>query len=175
MNQPSIQTHIPMIASTLPEEPKELAEGRPDFPTPSLWQERVQVVHKRTNRRAVVVRIDRGTNQFRAFYPDEGEVGADGKPVGVYSTRTDWQNFADWDVQVTFSPKELERQAALAKLENELDAINKVDPEAFAWIQVLIDDGDPKKALAKLEAMRRGGFIKEAAHAALSETKKGGK
>ncbi len=170
---PTIATHVPITAE-LPKESNELAVGRPDLPTPSLWQLSVQASHKVTKRVAVVARVDWGTNMFRAFYPDEGEV-INGKPVGRFSERTEWEHCKDWDVSVTFSPKELERQKALVMLEDEM---MKLDPSESAAVMVLVDGDDPVRGLAKLEALRRLGVIKmstAAAQAVISETKKASK
>jgi hypothetical protein len=158
---PTIDTHVPIKVTDLPNEPAELAVGRPDLPTPSLWQNSVQVTHKATGRKAIVVRVDWGTNMFRAFYPEQQR----------FSERTEWEHCRDWDVDVTYSPRELERQAARNKLEAE---IAKLDPSSFAAVQVLCDDDDPAKALAKLEALRQLGVVKaspEAAQAVITEGK----
>jgi len=150
---PSIATHIPLIVSGIPAESAEVIDGRPDAPTPSLWQNGSAVTHKVTKRKCVVTRIDYVTRQFRGFFPDENR----------HSDRTGWENMNDWDVEVTLSPAEIERQNARAKLEEEM---TKLDPDSFAAVSVLCDDDDPAKALAKLEAMRRLGVIKVSAAAA---------
>lgn len=171
---PSIETHVP-VTTTLPEESNDLAVGRPDLPTPSLWQHSVQVSHKVTKKLAVVARVDWATNMFRAFYPDEGERGPDGIPVGRFSERTEWEHCHNWDVSVTFSPRELERQKARTMLEDEMA---KLDVGEAAAVMVLVDGDDPVKGLAKLEALRRLGVIKgsvEAVQAVIAETKKAGK
>ncbi len=170
---PNISTHVPLVAN-LPKEGTDLAVGRPDLPTPSLWQEAVQVSHKVTKKVAVVARIDWGTNMFRAFFPDEGEI-VNGKPAGRFSERTEWEQCHNWDVAVTFSPRELERQAALSLLSDEM---SKLDPAESAAVMVLVDGDDPVKGLAKLEALRRLGVVKmsaSAAQAVIAETKKAGK
>lgn len=173
MNQPptapTVETHVPITAE-MPDESTELAVGRPDLRTPSLWQHSVKVTHKVTGREAVVARVDYGTNMFRAFYPNEGPV-IDGKPSGRFAERTEWENCRDWRVDVTFSPRELERQQARVQLEQE---IAKLDANSLAAVTVLCDDPDPAKALAKLEALRRMGIIKtssDVAQAAVAEVK----
>ncbi len=172
---PTIDTHVPQKAE-LPKESADLAVGRPDAPTPSLWQEAVQVTHKITKKVAVVARVDRPCNIFRAFYPNEGELDPNtGNPVGRFSERTEWEACKDWDVSVTFSPRELERQKARTMLEDEMA---KLDPSESAAVMVLVDGDDPVKGLAKLEALRRLGVVKgstEAVKAVMAETKKAGK
>lgn len=181
MNTPSIETHVPLQVH-IPEEPRELAVGRPDIPPPSLWKGSVKVRTAHTHRwgagkEAVVVRVDHSTNMFRAFYPDEGPIDdTTGKPVGRFAERTEWEHCRDWTVEVTFSPKELERQAARMKLESEIALLDKT---SLAAVSILCDDADPVKALAKLEALRQLGIVKassEAAQVVIAETtKKGGK
>lgn len=174
MNQPTIETHIP-VHGELPEEPVHEAD-RKDIPVPSLWQPGVRVFHRQTKRRAVIVRADHATNMFRAFYPDDGPLNEAGVPEGRFSTRTEWEQFANWEVETTFSPRELERQAAAAKLSEE---IAQLDPTSLAAVSVLCDDTDPVKALAKLEALRALGVVKASAAAARvvveAVNKKGGK
>lgn len=170
---PSIDTHVPVTAE-MPNEATDLAVGRPDLPVPSLWQKAVQVKHKITGKVAVVATVDHAMNMFRAFYPDEGDIDLDtGRPKGRFSARTDWEQFKNWDVAVTFSPRELERQAAMARLHTE---IAKLDATGLAAVTVLCDDPDPTKALAKLEALRALGVVKvstEVAQVAVAEVKKG--
>jgi len=159
---PTIETHIP-LTEEIPPEPTELAVGRPDIPPPSLWQHSVKVVHKVTGKTAIVQRVDWAMNMFRAYYPDEGR----------FAERTEWEHCRNWDVAVTFSPKELERQRARAQLDEE---IAKLDPKGFAAVTVLCDDPDPARALAKLEALRQLGVVKaspEAAAHVVAEVKKG--
>lgn len=171
---PSIDTHIPKTAS-LPAEPAHLSDGRPDLPTPSLWQNSVRCTHKVTGKPAIVVRVDYGTNMFRAFFPEEGDIDPDTQErKGRFAERTEWEHCANWDVEVTYSPKELERQAARAQLEME---ISKLDATGLAAVTVLCDDPDPTKALAKLEALRALGVVKvssEAAKVAVDAVKKAG-
>ncbi len=172
---PNISTHVPLTAN-LPKESNDLSVGRPDLPTPSLWQEAVQCTHKVTKKVAVVARVDWGTNMFRAFYPDEGEIDpTTSKPKGRFSERTEWEQCNAWDVAVTFSPRELERQKALTLLEDEM---GRLDPTESAAVMVLVDGDDPVRGLAKLEALRRLGVIKmspAAAQVVMAETKKAGK
>ena len=153
---PSIATHIP-VTMELPDEPDRGDVDRPVMPTPSLWQVGVKVKHRETGREAVVRRIEYATNQFRAWFPNEGESGEDGKPRGRWSERTQWERCDDWKPEVTLSPAELERQKIRAEFEGELA---KVDPAMFEDIKVLCDDADPAKALAKLKAYRRMGAMK---------------
>ncbi len=111
----------------------------------------------------MVARIDHATNLFRAYYPDEDR----------FDSRTEWRQCKDWQVDVTFSPAELQRQAAKTKLDQE---VSRLDAAELAAVMVLVDDPDPAKALGKLEALRRMGVIKAspaAAHAAAIEAKKG--
>lgn len=168
---PSIATHIPVTVD-MPDEDATLAVGRPDLPTPSLWQRSVQVAHKITGKSAIVQRVDYATNMFRAFYPDEGELDPEtGAPKGRFAERTEWEHCRDWNVAVTFSPKELERQAAFKKLRDEMDRLDKT---TLALMSVLCEDADPVRALAKLEALRHIGAVKvapEVAAAAIDEMK----
>ncbi len=169
---PSIETHVPKTAE-IPEEENELAVGRPDIPVPSLWQQSVRVVHKVTKQPAIVARVDWSMNMFRAYYPDEIDPKTGDK--GRFATRTEWQHCRDWDVEVTFSPRELERQAARQLLEDE---ISRLDAKSLAAVTVLCDDTDPEKALAKLTALKELGVVKvsvAAAKVAVDEVKKGGK
>lgn len=156
MNQPNLDTHV-AVTEEVPEEAAELAVGRPDAPTPSLWQRAVRCRRKTDGKVAVVHKIDWYTNMFRAWYPDEGPVGDDGKPAGRFSERTEWEHCANWDVEVTFSAAELERQAAAKKLSA---AIALLDARDLGLASVLCDDPDPTKALAKLEMLKRAGVIK---------------
>lgn len=153
---PSIETHIPKTEA-VPNEPNELAVGRPDAPTPSLWQRSVKVKHKVTGRPALVHKVDWSMNMFRAFFPEEGEIDPEtGRPVGKFSERTEWEHCANWDVEVTFSPAELERQAAKTRLSEE---IAKLEGRSLALATMLCDDPDPAKALGKLELMISAGLI----------------
>lgn len=154
---PSIATHVPVTVEALPDEDPTLASDRPDEPTPSLWQRSVKVRHKATGKPAIVHRVDWATGMFRAFYPDEG-------PNGRFAERTEWEHCRDWDVEVTFSPKELERQAAARQLQEE---IAKLDETSMAAVAVLVDGDDPAKALAKIEALRKLGVVKASAEAAV--------
>lgn len=150
---PHVATHVAETAE-LPQEPLDQIEDRPDEPTPSLWQRSVRVQHKVSGREAVVVRCDYYTNMFRAFYPDER--AGDGS-MGRYGTRREWEHCHDWHVRSVFSPAELDRQAAIAKLEVELA---KLDAKDLALVQVLCDDPDPNKNFAKMQALRAAGLIK---------------
>lgn len=153
---PSIETHIPKTEA-VPDEPAELAVGRPDAPTPSLWQRSVKVRHKVTGRPALVHKVDWAMNMFRAFFPEEGDVDPEtGKPLGRFAERTEWEHCANWDVEVTFSPAEIERQAARARLS---EAIAKLEGKSLALATVLCDDPDPAKALGKLELLISTGVI----------------
>lgn len=157
---PNIETHVP-VTSELPPEGQELAVGRPDIPPPSLWQQSVKVVHKLTGQVAVVVRVDWNTNMFRAYYPDEIDPNT-GKP-GRFSDRTEWQHCKSWDVAVTYSPRELERQAARKLL---VEKTARLDAKSLAAVSVLCDDADPAKSLAKLEALVALGVVKAEAEVA---------
>lgn len=162
---PNIETHVAETAD-LPGEDYGNLVGREDLPVPSLWQPKVKVTHKRTGRKAVIFRIDHGMQMFRAFYPDEDRL----------ATRTEWEQCKDWDVDVTFSPAELERQAAMAKLEEE---INKLDARSIGLARVLCDDADPNKALAKMNLLVQSGMLTpmsaEAAEALIAEPKRAAK
>src|SRR5690606_21902389 len=116
-------------------------------------QQSVRVRHKVTGRVAVVARIDHGMNMFRPYYPD----------TKTFAPRTHWEHCREWDVEVTFSPKELERRAATEQLEQELA---ELDADAMAAFVALVDEDDPAKALGKLEALRRLGVIKAPPEAA---------
>lgn len=160
---PTIDTHVPIIVE-MPTEPNESTNDRPDLPVPSLWQKSVQARHKVSGKVAIVVRVDWSMNMFRGFYPDEGDLDEDKKPKGRFATRTEWEHCRDWEVSVTYSPKELARQEARAQLEAE---IRKLDAKGLAAVRVLCDDDDPAKALAKLEALRQLGVVKVSAEAAV--------
>jgi hypothetical protein len=160
---PSLETHVP-VQVHVPSERNDVLVGRPDLPTPSLWQNSVLVTHRETKRRAVVHRVDWATNMFRPYYPDEGEVDPETKkPKGRFAERTEWEHCRDWLVEVTFSPAELARQAARDRLEAEMALL---DAKELAAVAVLCDDPDASKALAKLEALRALGIVKVSAAAA---------
>jgi hypothetical protein len=165
---PSIATHIP-LTEELPTEGADLAVGREDLPTPSLWQRSVRVRNKLTGEPAIVHRVDWGTSMFRAFYPSRP--GENGEP-GRFGQRTEWEHCRQWDVEVTYSPNELERQATRKQLEEE---IAKLDEASMALVTVLCDDPDPKKAMAKLRALIAAGMVKGSPVAAQTvlESKKG--
>lgn len=172
--QPTLDTHVPLKVHVPKEDVGATGGGRPDLPAPSIWQRSVKVKRKVDGKEAVVHVVDLPTMMFRAWYPDEGEVDPEsGKPKGRFSERTEWEHCRNWDVEVTFSPKELERQAARRKLEDEMATL---DPKELALVDVLCDDTDPTKALAKLEALRRAGIVSarpELAQAALEELRAG--
>lgn len=147
---PSIDTHVPLTAELPPENQGQLV-GRPDLPTPHLWQGKVKVKHKATGRPAVVVRVDYGMMMFRAYYPE------DNNGAGRFSERTEWEHCHAWEVEVTWSEAELERQAAAKLLEEQ---IAKLDAKQIALARVLCDDKDPNKALAKLRLLIQGGLVK---------------
>jgi hypothetical protein len=150
---PSLATHVPQTGELPPEDQGQLT-GRPDLPVPSLWQGKVKVRHKTTGEPAIVARVDFGMMMFRAFYPArEGRDGA----VGRWSERTEWEHCREWDVEVTFSPAELERQAAKRLLEEQIE---KLDATQIALAKVLCDDADPNKALAKLRMLIQAGLVK---------------
>jgi hypothetical protein len=150
---PSLATHVPQTGELPPEDQGQLT-GRPDLPVPSLWQGKVKVRHKTTGEPAIVARVDFGMMMFRAFYPArEGRDGA----VGRWSERTEWEHCREWDVEVTFSPAELERQAAKKLLEEQ---ISRLDAQQIALARVLCDDADPNKALAKLRMLIQSGLVK---------------
>jgi len=155
MNAPTISTHVPLTES-LPEEAAELAVGRADIDPPSLWKRTVSVTHKVNGRKGVIVRVDHAMCMFRAYYPDTKQ----------FAPRTEWEHFRDWAPDVTFSPEELSRQAAIHAYKLELD---KLDADALALASVLCEDADPAKSLAKLRMMMSAGLIKLGANAAVAE------
>lgn len=137
-NVPTHETHQP-IQVTIPTEDDTRTERGP-MPTPSLWQVGVKATHKATRREVVVRVIDHKTNQFRA-------VGDD---------RTTWQACAEWDVLVELTPQERKKDEARLVLQDEIASL---DAEVLPLVEVLCDDADPEKALAKLRAMRRAGML----------------
>jgi hypothetical protein len=155
VDSPSPDTHIP-IKVEIPNESNDVAVGRPDMPPPSLWQRSVKVVRKLDGKEAVVHRIDWSTMMFRAYYPDE--INRETGEKGRHADRTEWEHCRDWNVSVTFSPAELERQAARKMLDDE---IAKMDARNLALAKVLCDDDDPNKALAKLKLLVESGLIKQ--------------
>lgn len=170
MNAPNLQTHVPVMMENMPAESAELAVGRPDLPTPSLWQRGVKVKRRIDDKEAVILRVDWDTNQFRAFYLDEGDIDPETRrPAGRMSERTEWEQCSEWYPEVTLSPAEKERQRARDELAL---AIQQLDATELAAVEVLCDDPDPAKGLAKLIALRRLGVIKaapEVAQAAMVE------
>lgn len=156
---PNHETHVP-VKVDIPADADYSGEGRKFMPPPSLWQPGVLVTHKASGKKAVVRVIDFYTNQFRAFHPETGE----------NDERTVWRRCEDWLPEVTLSPAEQEKQAAREALEAQ---IAKLDAKELGLVSVLCDDPDPKKALAKLAAMRNAGLIKgdaEVVAAALEKT-----
>jgi hypothetical protein len=143
---PNHETHVPIKVEVPPDNDWN-GSGRPPEPTPSLWQQGVKVMHKLTGKVGVVRVVDHYTNQFRAHYPETGE----------NDDRTTWNSCHEWNVAVTLSPAEAEKQRAREALEAE---IAKLDPEELAAVDALVDGDDPKKGLAKLEALRKLGVIK---------------
>lgn len=136
---PDHTTHTP-INVIVPKEDDVGAE-RERLPTPSLWQDGVMVTHKQDReRKGHVRRVDHMTRQFRLV----------GQP------RTSWESFDNWDVLVEKSEAEKQKDAAREKLQAELAAL---DADDLASVEVLCDDPDPAKALAKLGAMRKLGII----------------
>ena len=143
---PHISTHVPLLVD-IPKEEVDQSEDhrRADITPPNIWPRAVGVVRKSDGKRAAVHVLDLNTRQFRAYYPEEQRFG----------DRTEWHPFDAWNVDVTFSPAELERQAAATKLSAELDALNGAELKLF---QAFCMDDDPRKALAKLDAMRDSGL-----------------
>lgn len=168
---PHVDTHIAERVE-LPPEPSDDEQDRPDEPTPSLWQNSVKVVHKLSQRTAVVVRVDWNMNMFRAYYPDER--AKDGT-MGRFSSRREWEHCHDWLVQTTYSPAELDRQAAHTRLEAELDDMARTDPKGLALAQALCDDPDPARNFAKLQKLREAGLIKSSAEVMTAAVEKGKK
>lgn len=150
---PTPETHVP-ITVVIPDEKNDVAVGRPDQPPPSLWQRSVKVVRKLDGKEAVVHRVDWSTMMFRAYYPDE--INRETGEKGRHSDRTEWEHCRDWNVSVTFSPKEIERQAARKLIDEELA---KMDAKNLARAQMLCDDEDPNKAFAKLQMLIEAGFV----------------
>ena len=153
VDAPTPETHV-AIKVEIPNESNDVAVGRPDQPPPSLWQRSVKVVRKLDGKEAVVHRVDWSTMMFRAFYPDE--VNRETGEKGRHADRTEWEHCRDWNVAVTFSPAEIERQAARKMLDDELA---KMDARNLALAKVLCDDDDPNKALAKLTLLIESGLI----------------
>jgi len=165
---PNVETHVAETRE-LPPEPKDLAGDRPDEPTPSLWQKSVTAKHKRTREPVVVARVDWNTNQFRPFWPERKNPVTGEK--GMWSPRTEWQSCSEFEVDVTFSPAELERQEAAAQFRAEIETLDEASLNA---VLVFCDDPDPKKNLAKLWALQKLGHVKgpTQALAAAAEEKK---
>jgi hypothetical protein len=153
---PSVETHIPEKGE-LPKEEERLIADRPDAPTPSLWQRAVKVRHRVTGEPAMVVNPQWATCQFRAYYTDRLDPITGVK--GTYGNRTQFESFDRWEVETTFSPLELERQAAAASLAEEIASMTE---QERALVSVWCDDPDPNKNVAKLQALRVAGMIKSA-------------
>lgn len=147
MSDPNHVTHVP-VRVDLPNDDTFELEREP-LPTPSLFQPGVKVVNKKSGLENIIRHVEYKTNQFRPVFDRLG------KPAG----RTVWESFEEWSPVVEPSPAEKERLAAASKLEEELA---KLSADDLAAVQVLVDDEDATKALAKLEAMRRLGVIKKA-------------
>jgi hypothetical protein len=157
---PTTDTHVP-VECHIPGEAEWDGGGRPPLEVPSLWRKGVKVVHKLSGREAAIHVIDLSTRMFRAYYLD----------TKTHDSRVEWQHCRDWNVQVTLSPAEEKRVAARRVLEDE---IAKLDPKELAAVEVLVDEPDATKALAKLHALRALGVIKaapEVAQAAITEGK----
>ncbi len=137
--QPDHTTHTPIQVHVPTEDDVHMERQR--LPTPSLWQDGVQVTHKQDReRKGVVRRVEYATRQFRLV----------GQP------RTSWESFDQWDVLVEKSAAEKAKDAAREQLEQELAAL---DADDLASVEVLCDDPDPSKGLAKFNAMRKLGII----------------
>jgi hypothetical protein len=150
---PSIDTHV-ALTEEIPKENLDQISGRPDMPTPSLWQKQVKLTHRVTGKPCIVVRVDHAMMMFRGYYPTERN--ADGA-LGRFAERTEWEHCRDWEIETTFSPAELERQAAKRLLEEQIE---KLDATQIALAKVLCDDADPNKALAKLRMLIQAGLVK---------------
>lgn len=165
---PTLETHVPVTVH-IPDPPKDGLVGRPDFPVPSLWQKSVKAVRKLDGREVVVVVMDHATMMFRPFWPDEGEIDLDeaGIPIvdektgiekrkGRFGERTEWEHCKDYNVAVTYSPREIEKQKAKRAFE---EALKKLDQSKVPAYRVLCADDDPANQLAKLEALQQLGII----------------
>lgn len=148
MLNPNPQTHVPvMVEIPSVDEAKDNLGGRAPIQPPTLWMRGVECVHKVTGRIAAVMSVDLGTMQFRPYFPDTNEHG----------DRTHWESCQMWIPRVTVHPEEAKRREVQKALEAEIDAL---DPEEIEDVRVMLDGDDPVKALAKLNAMKRRGFIK---------------
>lgn len=154
--KPNAQTHIAEV-TTIPLGDGEWTEGRAPLEAPTLWKSGVKVIHKLTGREAVIFRMDLGTMQFRAYYPDENRLDA----------RTEWQHAINWNVKVTLHPDELARRKAREELDQ---AIASLDADELAAVEALVDGDDPTKGLAKIQALRKLGVIKGRADALAAAT-----
>lgn len=136
---PDHTTHQPIKVSIPTDD--DLFVERPRLHTPSLWQAGVQVTHKADPSRAGHVRVvDHMTNQFRLV----------GQP------RTMWESFENWNVLVEKTEAEKAKDEAREMLRLEMESL---DADDLAAVEVLCDDPDPTKALAKLSAMRKLGIV----------------
>lgn len=156
---PNAQTHIPVVV-VIPADETMIGDGRAYMQPPTLWREGVEVVHKVSSRRAVVYKIALDTMQFRPYWPDEKK----------HAGRTEWESCKDWIPQTKLHPNEIARREAQQALQAQMDAL---DAKEVAAVSVLVDGDDPKKGLAKIEALRALGVIKSppAAVAAAVEEK----
>jgi len=137
--QPDHSTHQPIKVSIPTED--DLHVERPRMPVPSIWQVGVQVTNKADpNRTGTVRAVDHSTRQFRL----------------VGSARTMWDVFDEWNVLVEKTPAEKAKDEARELLAIELESL---DADDLAAVQILCDDEDPAKALAKLGAMRKMGIL----------------
>ncbi len=166
---PNIETHV-AETHELPAEPNELLGDRPDEPTPSLWQKTVRAKHKRTNEPVVVVRVDWATMLFRPFWPERTNPKTGQK--GLFGSRLDWQSCRDYEVEVTFSAAELDRQ----KAKQEYDAmLARLDPEMLEAAQTFCESLDPHDSIKKLRALEKLGVIQITSAADDTKKPKGAK
>lgn len=173
--------HVAVINDEIPDEDAADLEPRADIEPPSPYRRKAVVVHRRTKERAVVHRVDFVTRQIRLWYPKRAEMGLDKK--AQFDERTEWRSFDDWEPEITESPEETERQAALKQFADELQGF---DVDELEVVRAFCDDDDPRKALKKLQAFKRmqiagGGTAPKAAKASAADNmpeepaKKGGK
>ncbi|HYE92349.1 MAG TPA: hypothetical protein VEA38_15070 [Terriglobales bacterium] len=134
----------------------DLGVDRQKIPHPGPWQDGVRAKSKKTGEVVWVRRVDTDTRQFRIV----------GEP------RTKWHSFEDFDPIVEKSPADIAREKATAELAEELA---KLTPEQAAMVQVLADDADPVKGLAKLRALKGIGALTPVTSSAAPEKPKGGK
>lgn len=162
MNSPNIETHVAVLADGLDLKQLEREDaglvGREDIEAPSLWQKGVKVTNNITGKRAVVFRLDRHCNQFRAYYPDEERI----------APRTEWESMAFWTPETTVSPIELARREKQAEWDATVAGLSE-DDQQFA--RSMADDPDPEKAIKKLHALATKGFISLTAAKVVSSEK----